>query len=40
MREEGSELDKAFIRKESVGKQDQYNTRMDIWQIREPEKYN
>ena len=44
MREEGSaELDKALkSAKESVGKQDQYNTRMDILsKIREPEKkYN
>ena len=41
MREEGSaELDKALkSAKESVGKQDQYNTRMDILsKIREPEK--
>ena len=40
MREEGSaELDKALkSAKESVGKQDQYNTRMDILsKIREPE---
>ena len=40
-REEGSaELDKALkSAKESVGKQDQYNTRMDILsKIREPEK--